>query len=112
MDLPVFGSSYVPPSHFDYYSWLRPDRPPSAPNWYYWIRRRTPHESDTVDLKTVDPLLQPMILFAQANGIGTFPSCQGHFPTTEELEEQLEWLIKELPLIQLGKLRMTDVETG
>ena len=109
---PQFGSTYVPPSDFDTYRWLEPARPEWAPRWFYWIIRDRAHEGEFVDLNTVDDLLKPIVALAQDNDIRTFPSCQGHFYSTGDLQDQSYWLQMETAHIRNGLLPFRDVETG
>lgn len=109
---PTFGATYITPVNFDSVHWLRPERPPGAPVWHYWISRLSPNLGSTVDLNTVDPMLQSMVAYAQSRGVLTLPSCQGHFFDPVTYADQYRWLLAEVPLIQAGTLRLRDVETG
>jgi hypothetical protein len=106
------SAGYIAPEMFDRVRWLRPARGPGVPVWHYWTPREKPHLGERVDLATVDPLLRGMVAFAQARGVLTTPSCEGHFFDAAWFDAAYRGLLADVPQIRAGTLWMQDVESG
>ena len=109
---PILSAGYIEPSMFDRVRWFRPARAKGVPVWHYWTPRTTPHLGERVDLATVDPLLRNMVAFAQARGVLTTPSCEGHFFDAAWFDAAYRGLLADAPLLRAGALPMQDVESG
>ena len=105
-----FGADYIPPSEFDDFHWLKSCG--DGPVWHYWLRRDHPHRGEVVDLRTVDPLLRPLVKYAQENGLLTKPSCQGHFYDGAWIEQAHQRLVEEAEQVRNGTLPLYEVETS
>ena len=106
------SAGYIAPEMFDRVRWLRPARGPGEPVWHYWFPRETPHLGERVGLATVDPLLRGMVAFAQARGVLTTPSCEGHFFDAAWFDAAYRALLADVPQIRTGTLWMQDTESG
>ena len=106
------SAGYISPDMFDRVRWFRPARARGVPVWHYWTPRTTPHLGERVDLATVDPLLRNMVAFAQARGVLTTPSCEGHFFDAAWFDAAYRGLLADAPLLRAGALPMQDVESG
>lgn len=106
------SGAYIRPDMFDRVRWFRPARAKGVPVWHYWTPRTTPHLGERVDLATVDPMLRSMVAFAQARGVLTTPSCEGHFFDAAWFDAAYRGLLADAPLLRAGALPMQDVESG
>ena len=106
------SAGYIAPEMFDRVRWLRPARAKGVPVWHYWFPREKPHIGERVDLATVDPLLRGMVAFAQARGVLTTPSCEGHFFDAAWFDAAYRALLADVPQIRAGTLWMQDTESG
>lgn len=66
----------VPHTNFHKGSWVR-----SSSGWYYFIQEVTNPVifTNSIDYNKIDPQLTTLVKYLHSKGIGTTPSCQGHF---------------------------------
>lgn len=103
--------SLVKPDQFDEYRWWEPQRLWSEPRWFYGMKEsQRASKHPTPD--TVDAPLRELVEWCRSKGIGTLPSCAGHFPTERGLRRVYLGLRKDAVWVQSYGLTLRCSESG